>query len=80
MAAGHDHAGLPPRAVVGYAAEVTARPVLSSLEVAGLDDRVRCAGADIILARPLWKSDLIDACIAAEGPGEGPGKSIACAR
>ena len=76
MATGNDDAGLPPRAVVRYADEVTARPGLSSLALAGTDNRVRSAGADIILARPLSKSNLIDAYIAAEGPG----KSIACAR
>lgn len=47
----------------------------SALKVAVLDDGVpdnrtlaRSAGADIILARPLRKSDLIEACIAADVP------------
>lgn len=55
----------------------------SSLKIAVLDDGVpesralaRSAGADIILARPLRKSNLIEACIAAAVPGSG----IECAR
>jgi len=62
---------------------VALKQEFSALKVAVLDDGVpesralaRSAGADIILARPLRKSNLIEACIKAEVPGSG----IECAR
>lgn len=62
---------------------VALKQEFASLKVAVLvegipEDRAlaRSAGADFILARPLRRSDLIQACIAAEVPGSG----IECAR
>lgn len=72
---------LPPWPGLGTL--VALKREFSALKVAVLDDGVpesralaRSAGADIILARPLRKSNLIEACIAAEVPGRG----IECAR